>query len=172
MDIIMCDVSITVKYNIIKYSIYECLSWKEKLNTVCNYNVEELNIHTHAIAIQQAGEASTEVQAQISGNVAGRHIKSLSRSIENTPSSMCGPWEPEKSPYHMPIFIAGGGYMHRSLFLFLGLVLSITLQKLQGHVQAIYIRQFLKIPPFLSPPPQKYQEQQFLFIIFLTFHIA
>lgn len=51
MDIIMRDVSITVKNNIIKYSIYECLSWKEKLNTICNYNVEELNIHTHAIAI-------------------------------------------------------------------------------------------------------------------------
>lgn len=78
---------------------------------------------------------------------------------------MCGPWEPEKSPYHMPIFIAGGGNMHRSLFLFLGLVLSITHQKLQGHMWAIYIRQFLQIPP-PHPHPQIYREEQFLLIIF------
>lgn len=68
----------------------------------------------------------------------------------------------------MSVFVAGGGNTHRSLFLLLWLLLSITHQKLQGHVHLIYIRQLLRLKK-----PQKLSGGAFclLFDEFLALHI-
>lgn len=101
---------------------------------------------------------------------AGRYIKSLSRSIENTPSSICGPWETEKSPYHMPIFIAGGGNTHRSLFLFFRARLVNHISKASRSSVGYLHKAISTNTPLLTPAAKSIKKRNFS--IFFTFFIT